>query len=209
MMRIVRYLLLMSSFLMVNVSVADEALSLLMDKLKSKSAIQMSYKEMREMELMDKPWQGSGNLYSMSPDIMIREQLHPKRLLMGIIGNNMFYFDPKSETRYQDEFDDEDPKTLSIAVFKALVNADEKLLHRLYKVEFASSKKSWAMNLKPKQNEESTLSIIVSGLTSQQANKFQITQEEGETSTFDLQKKAEGSAVKAIIEQLSKTLQEK
>ena len=207
MMRIVRYLLVMSSFLVVDLSVADEALSLLMDKLKSKSAIQMSYKESREMELMDKPWQGSGNLYSMPPDIMIREQLHPKRLLMGIIGNNMFYFDPKNETRYQDEFDDEDPKTLSIAVFKALVNADEKLLYRLYKVEFASSEKSWAMNLKPKQNEDSTLSIIVSGLASQPANKFQITQEEGETSTFDLQKKAEGAAVKAIIKRLSKTLQ--
>lgn len=209
MIRIVRYLLLMSSFLVVNLSVADEALSLLMDKLKSKSAIKMSYMETREMELMDKSWQGSGNLYSMSPDIMIREQLHPKRLIMGIIGNNMFYFDPQNETRYQDEFDDEDPKTLSIAVFKALVNADEKLLHRLYKVEFANSEKSWAMNLKPKQNENSTLSIIVSGLTSQQANKFQITQEEGETSTFDLQKKAEGFAVKAIIERLSKTLQGK
>ncbi len=190
-----------------SISVADEALSSLMNKLKSNSAIQMSYKETRTLELMDEPWLGSGNLYSMPPDIMIREQLLPKRLLMGVIGNKMFYFDPENNTRYVDEFDDDSPRTLSIAVFKALVNADEKLLHRLYKVKFSSSKKTWEMNLTPKQNEDSTLSINVLGLADQPASKFQITQEEGEISEFDLQKKSQGLGVKKIIQQLSKTLQ--
>ncbi len=209
MIRTFKYFLLLSLFLVSNFSVADEALSLLMHKLKSNSAIQMSYKETRTLELMDQAWQGSGYLYSLSPDIMIREQLQPKRLLMGIVGNRMFYFDPENKTRHEDEFDDESPRTLSVAVFKALVNADEKLLHRLYKVEFSSSEKAWVMNLKPKQNEDSTLNIEVSGLANLQANKFQITQEAGEISEFNLQKKSEGMAVKQIIEQLSQTLQGK
>jgi len=202
-------ILLISLFLISSISIADETLSSLMNKLKSNSAIQMSYKETRTLELMDEPWLGSGNLYSMPPDIMIREQLLPKRLLMGVVGNKMFYFDPENNKRYADEFDDDSPRTLSIAVFKALVNADEKLLHRLYNVKFSSSKKTWEMNLTPKKNEDSTLSINILGLASQPASKFQITQEEGEISEFDLQKKAQGADVKKIIQQLSKTLQGK
>ncbi len=205
-MRIFRYLVLL---LVVNVSVADEALSLLMDTLKSDVAIKMAYQETRTLELMDEPWHGSGYLYSLPPNIMIREQLQPKRLLMGVIANNLYYFDPESNTRYEDAFDDESPKTLSIAVFKALVNADKILLHRLYTVDFVNSEQTWAMNLKPKQDKDSTLRIIVSGLANQQANKFQVTQEQGETSTFNLQKKAEGSAVKVIIEKMAQTLQGK
>jgi outer membrane lipoprotein-sorting protein len=207
--RTYKILVLISLFLVTNLSVADDALSLLMDKLKSDTAIQMAYQETRTLELMDEAWHGSGYLYALSPDIMIREQLQPKHLLMGVIGNYMFYFDPENNKRYQDEFDDDSPRTLSIAVFKALVNADKALLHRLYNVDFSSTPTSWLMNLKPKQDEDSTLRITVSGLANQQANMFKITQEEGEFSTFDLQKIADGPAINVLINKLSKTLQGK
>lgn len=198
--------LLVSLFLMVNIANAEDSLSLLMQHLQSKTAIKMAYKETRSLELMDQVWEGSGYLYSMPPDIMIREQLHPQRLLMGVKGEKMFYFDPDNDTRYQDELEASNVLSLNIAVFKALVNADEALLNSLYDIDFSSDAEGWLMALKPKQTLDSELSIIVSGLTNKQANSISFTQD-GDVSKFSLQKNDEGENIEIIINQLYQELQ--
>src|SRR5665811_2460809 len=93
------------SFMAVNISRADDSLAALMQRMKSDTAVRIAYQETRTLELMEKPWQGSGYLYSLPPDIMIKEQLLPERLLMGIDGDNMFYFDPIKDVRHQGEMD--------------------------------------------------------------------------------------------------------
>ncbi|KAF3981388.1 MAG: hypothetical protein HFP78_07090 [Methylococcales symbiont of Hymedesmia sp. n. MRB-2018] len=206
---IFNYLLFVSFFLVSPYSYAGESLSQLMKQLKSDSAFQISYKETRTLELMDKPWYGNGYLYSIPPNIMIREQLQPKRLLMGIIDDKLFYFDPENNRHFEDDFDIESPRTLSIAVFKALINADESLLHRLYTVDYSTVNKIWTMDLKPKQDPDSSLNIKVFGVEGQPANRFEITQEEDEVSEFELQNKNKSLAIKVKIEQLSQTLQRK
>ena len=72
---------------------ANDTLLGLMQKLKSEPMGKVAYQEIRKLKLMKDPWHGSGYLYSQPPDLMIKEQVKPERLLMGMKGNKAFYFD--------------------------------------------------------------------------------------------------------------------
>ena len=202
---ILNRLLLTGLLLTSTLSVADESLASLMQQLKSTTATHMSYQETRTLELMDEDWHGSGYLYAIPPHIMIREQLTPKHLYMGVINNEMYYFDPESDIHYNTRFDENNPLTLSIAAFKALMSADEQFLQKLYRVDFYSTVQSWQLFLKPKHDADSSLRIKISGATGQQASQFHVSQD-GETSEVILQNKAQGNQLKPIIEPIIKIL---
>lgn len=194
------------SFMAVNISRADDSLAALMQRMKSDTAVRIAYQETRTLELMEKPWQGSGYLYSLPPDIMIKEQLLPERLLMGIDGDNMFYFDPIKDVRHQGEMDGDNPLSLNIAVFKALMNADENSLRNQYRVVFSSEPHGWVITLKPKQDSESGFSIVIAGLPQQQADTIKVRQADGDISEFSLQKSATGDQIKNTVSRLYREL---
>jgi len=185
---------------------ADDTLLSLMQKMQSDTAVKMHYKEIRTLELIDQPWHGSGYMYSIAPDLMIREQVKPQRLLMGIKGDQMFYFDPESHLRYQAEMTEDNPLSLNIAVFKALINGDEALLKQMYSIRFNSKPKRWLMTLKPKQQSESEFRIIVSGLAGKAADTIITKQVDGDLSEFMLQPLSVGDEVKIKATQLYKEL---
>lgn len=181
---------------------AKESLSSLMQGMKSETATRIAYKETRTLELMDEPWEGSGFMYSLPPDLMVKEQLLPKRVLMGVKGGEIFYFDQEKGFRHQDELDKKDPISLNIAVFKALINADKDLLRDLYQVDFVSKSKEWMMTLTPKNKTEEGFSTTVSGKTIQKIDKISMKQADGDTSDFILHKDASGDRVKNIANRL-------
>ena len=167
-------------------SVANDSLAELMQRMKSEAPVKIAYKETRILELMDQPWLGSGFMYSKQPDLMIKEQLKPNRLLMGVKGENLFYFDPAKNIRHQSEMNELDSISLSVAVFKALINADEKLLNKLYQVKFSSHPQRWVMTLTKKNDPDSSFNIIVSGLAEQRVDTLVVNKEDGDTSEFML-----------------------
>jgi len=185
---------------------AEDSLTTLMQKMQSDTAIKTVYQEIRTLELMDKPWHGSGYMYSIAPDLMIREQLKPQRLLMGIKGEKMFYFDPDKHLHHQGEMNEENPLSLNIAVFKALINADEALLKRMYLIEFSSKPERWLMTLKSKQDSDSGFSIVVSGLSGQAADTIITRQADGDLSEFMLQQHSIGEGVQQTASHLYKEL---
>lgn len=189
-----------------NFCLAEDSLSTLMQKMQSDSAVKMSYQEIRTLELMDQPWHGSGVMYSIAPDLMIREQLKPQRLLMGIKGDKMFYYDPANHLHHQAELSEENPMSLNIAVFKALINADEALLKRMYLIEFNAQSERWMMTLKSKQEGQSGFNIVVSGLSGQAADTIITKQVDGDLSEFMLQQQATGDEVKKTATLLYKEL---
>lgn len=201
-----KYLFVVCFCLAINNSYAEDSLSTLMKNMHSETAIKMVYQEIRTLELMDQPWYGSGYMYSIAPDLMIREQLKPKRLLMGIKGNKMFYFDPAHSMHHQSEMDEDNPLTLNIAVFKALINADEVLLKRMYSIEFKSETNRWLMTLKSKKQSESGFNIVVSGKSGESADTIITQQADGDLSEFMLQHSAQGSEVKKTASRLYKEL---
>jgi hypothetical protein len=187
-------------------SYAEDSVSSLMQRMHSETAVKMAYQEIRTLELMDQPWHGSGYMYSIAPDLMIREQLKPQRLLMGIKGDKMFYYDPGRHMHHQSEMDSDNPISLNIAVFKALITADETLLKRIYSIEFSNKPERWVMTLKSKQKSQSGFSIVVSGLTEQPADTIITKQADGDLSEFMLQQTAQGDEVKKKASQLYKEL---
>lgn len=189
------------SFLTNNIQ-ADDSISAVMQRMKSDTAVKIAYQETRTLELLDQPWQGSGYLYSMPPDLMIREQILPQRLLMGVKANKMFYLDSENDVRHQGEMDENNPLSLNIAVFKALINADEVLLSSIYQLEFSTQPQRWMMTLKPKQDSESGFSIVVSGLSNQQADTIIIKQADGDLSEFMLQNNVTGHEINKQVDQL-------
>ena len=189
-----------------NDSVAEDSLSTLMQRMKSGTAVKIAYQETRILELMEQPWQGSGYMYSMPPDLMIREQLQPQRLLMGVKADEMFYYDPINDVRHQGKMDEDDSLSLNLAVFKALINADEALLHSLYQVEFSTAAEGWRMTLKNKHEIDSGFSIVVSGLPCQQADKIIVKQADGDSSEFLLQKNNAGDAINKTVQHLYQEL---
>ena len=189
-----------------NCAGAEESLTSIMQRMQSAGPVSIDYQERRQLEFMAEPWQGSGTIYSLPPDLMIRQQLEPERLLMGIKGNAMLYFDPANSVRHQSEMDEENPLTLNIAVFKALTHADETLLQRLYHVDLLSRPQGWRMTLKPKQNGESGFKIVITGLPQQQASKVIIYQPDGDYSEMTLQKATTDDALQATMNRLYQEL---
>lgn len=200
------HVLLFWLLLGLNVSYADETLTQLMERMKTDSTVKMAYQETRTLELMDHPWQGSGYMYSIPPDLMIREQLQPQHLLMAVDGDKLFYFDPENDIRHQAEMDEDNPLSLNMAVFKALINADEALLHAIYWVEFTSNSQRWLMHLKPRQDRDSGFKITVSGLAGQLVDTIKIQQADGDLSEFALQKAVAGNELETTVKQLYQTL---
>lgn len=181
---------------------AEDSLLKLMQKIKSEPTPRVTYQETRHLKLMTEPWHGSGYLYSLPPELMIREQLQPQRLLTGIKGNKVFYFDPSKNERHQQDLGSGDELNSPVTVFKALVNADEALLRSLYQIDFTSSPQDWTMELKPKQKAGSVTKIIVSGQAGQQADKIHLFQEDGDTSEFTLQKASDGGNINKLYQEL-------
>ena len=185
---------------------AEATLSSVMAGMKSTTATRISYQETRTLELMDEPWEGSGYMYSLPPDTMVKEQLLPKRVVMGIKGDQLFYFDQENDIHYQGELKEDDPMSLNIAIFKALVNADEVLLNKLYKIDFSHQSVGWKMILTPKKATASGFSTQVAGKSINQIDTIKIQQADGDSSDFILKKDASGERVKNIATRLYQEL---
>jgi len=187
-------------------SYAEETLSSLMQKLKSTPKAKVAYEETRKMQLMSEPWKGSGYLYSLPPELMIREQLEPQRLVMGIKGNTALYYDPKENIRQQIELDGDNELSVPLGMFKALVNADEALLRSLFNIEFISKAQIWTMALQPIKKAGPITKIVITGLSGQRANKIDIQQEDGDSSEFILKEETDNSKHNIPINTLYKEL---
>ncbi len=201
-MRAFKYIILLISAVIANNIYANDSLSALMQRMKSDKAVRMAYQEIKELELMDSPWHGSGYIYSISPDLMIKDQLKPEHILMGVKGNKMYYFDTANNIRHQGEMDEDNTMNLNITVFKALINADDALLRNLYQIDFTSNAKRWIMTLIPKKKHESSLSIVVSGRADQQIDMIRIKQVDGDLSEFLLKKSEMGEEVNKAVRKL-------
>jgi outer membrane lipoprotein-sorting protein len=200
------FLLLLPFFLSAKAAHAVDTEWEVMQRMQSDTAVRIAYQETRILELIDQPWQGSGYLYSQAPDLMIKEQLRPERVLMGIKGDRMFYFDPAANMRHRGELDAANPLSLHIAFFNALVNADIALLHRVYRVDFDAREQDWLMTLKPRRGDRSGLTVVISGPPGQQAERIEIRQADGDHSEFLLSKDAEGKTIETEVNRLYKEL---
>lgn len=186
---------------------ANQSVSELMQIMQSETAVRITYQETRTMALFAEAWQGSGYMYAVSPGLMIREQLKPSPILMGIHQSHIYYVDNLKGIKHRGKLDDNHPNSLNIIAFQALINADEQLLRRFFSIQFESNTDRWLMLLTPKNAEYSDMTIEVSGLNQQQPNSIIVYQSDGDKTEFRLKKDQQGEQIKTLANALLQQLQ--
>lgn len=205
-----RYALLAGIYLSSSPAYAEDSFSTVMARMKPQQAQSIHYQETRYLELLDKPWHGSGYLYALPPDRMIKEQWRPKREVMGADGKQLYYYDPSDNVRHHTELRNDDPIAAHVEAFRALLNGNRELIDSLYRVEFYSSPESWQLTLTSKNPDAATKlgKVVISGLPEKPADKVVIFQADGDRSELSLRPEPDGGvALQKKVDMLFKELQ--
>lgn len=183
-----RYLLAAGICLSPLPACAEDSFSTVMARMKPQTAVSIHYEEVRYLELLDKPWRGSGYLYVLPPDKMIKEQWRPKREVMGADGKQLYYYDPSDKVRHNTELRRDDPLAAHVEAFRALLNGNRELIDSLYRVEFYSAPEGWQLTLTAKTPDVDTAlaRIVISGLPEKPADKIATFQNDGDRSELSL-----------------------
>ena len=194
--------------LMQEVVCARDSLNAVMARMRSATAVRIKYQETRHLELMTDPWHGSGYMYTMMPDIMVKEQLHPVREVMGAVGDEIYYYDPVKDVRYQATIEKDDPFGLQLAALQGLLHGDQQLLNEMYQMELISKRDQWILILKSESAAEgkSLSRLLVTGLPGAAANEIKVFQADGDHNDYTLEKDAEGKEIESIVKQLYKEM---
>ncbi len=188
-------------------AIAEDSLVTVLERMRSTEAIKLAYQETRFMDMLDQPWHGRGFMYSAPGNIMIKEQTEPEKILMAIIDDKMFYYDIDNDILHQGKLDEDNPMSLNIAVFKALMSADQALLKQFYHIDFIPAETHWKIILSDKNNPDSDFKIIIKGSTGQAANQIVIQQGDGDKSVLELSQTKTDSSVEQHIQSLLKQME--
>ena len=186
-----------------SVLAADETFDAVMHRMAANSAVAIPYRETKAMELLDQPWQASGVLYALAPDLMVKEQIEPERVLMAVDKDTLLYFDSANEVRHQAELELANPMAVSIALFKALMTADRKTLQTTFHAQFTTSGQRWTLLLAAEIDDEPAVQADISGTVGAFANRINITQADGDTSLITLDEPETGPQVQDKIQALA------
>lgn len=188
---------------------AEDSLDSVMQRMEPAVAVRVQYQETRFMSLLAQPWQGSGYMYALPPDTLVKEQLQPARELMGADDKRLYYYDPVKNVRHQGRIQDDDPVSVNVLAFKALMNGDRALLQKRYHIEFGAFPEYWVLTLKPRDETAGEVleRIEVSGFAGEAANKVNVFMADGDYSEFVLSKDASGEQVRDAVLQRIQELQ--
>ncbi len=189
---------------------ADDSLNAVMSRIKSDTANAIAYKETRALGLFVEQWKGSGVFYATAPGTLIKQQIHPESEIMGVIGNQLYYYQAEGEKRYQTEMDDSDAMVLPVIAFKGLMNGDLKFLRQYYDVDFTTTKQQWTLLLTAqyfdREEGEQATTVTMQGFSGKLAHKLEIHTADGDKSEFNLSPAKQTEEIKAEITRLSKLL---
>ena len=177
-----------------------------MQRMKPESAVKIAYQEIRYLELMQEPWQATGFMYALAPDLLVKEQQTPALEIMGASGDKMYYYDPVNNVRHSGEMANDDPLSLNVAAFKALVTGDRQLLEKMYRIAFSANPEQWTLTLTDYEDNDASIKIIITGPAGRQANKIAVHQADGDHSEFILTEAARGDHLNDTIRQLNQQL---
>ncbi len=185
---------------------AEDTLASVMQRMQPKTAVQIAYQETRYLELLQEPWKATGFLYALAPDILVKEQQIPVREIMGASNGKLFYYDPINDVRHRGTMESNDPLSLNIAAFKALVTGNRQLLEKMYQIDFYTDPSQWTLALTGHGNKNTTVKIIVTGPIGQAANKIVVHQPDGDRSDFILAEAVRDKHLHDMIRQLKQEL---
>jgi|GEM_PF-997071 len=160
-----------------------------MARMHSTQPVKIHYRETRRLELLAKPWQGSGFFYARPPAVMIKEQWYPQREIMALNGSQMLYYDPFNDVRHAAQLDTESALSVHVLAFQALLNGDLSRLKDSYRIAFQNQTGHWLITLLPRQDAELTgiNKISIKGPSGQPADRMEIDLLDGDRTVYELQ----------------------
>ena len=185
---------------------SEDTLASVMRRMQPESTVKIAYREIRYLELMQEPWQASGFMYALAPDMLIMEQQLPQRVIMGAIGDQMFYYDPVNDVRHQGVMTSDDPISLNIAAFKSLITGDRELLEKIFSITFSANPEQWTLDLTSREDNDTMTNVVINGSAGQQASKIIVHQADGDRSEFVLTETERGEHLTSKIQQLHQEL---
>ena len=197
-------LFLTLSGLLPAMSQAEDTLEAVMARMKPDTAVRIHYRETRYLDLLNNPWHGSGYLYALPPDLMIKEQLQPQREVMAAGSSDLYYYDPVNNIRHHKAMAPDDALSLHVSAFQALINGNKSLLGDLYQLRFTAAAGQWQVTLDSlsEADEVPLTTIVMSGRAGAPADRIDVFLADGDHSEYRLQRDAEGERVKLHIQQL-------
>ncbi len=184
---------------------AEEAsLADLFVRIRQSGFAEFRYEETRKLELASSPWQAQGYMLSAADGRLIKLQLQPKRIIMAIAGERMYYWDPEQKQRHAAPLGQAGLAAGQITVFRSILQGHAEELQPTY--DFAGEKhgKHWVLRVTPKpgQSDEDAPSIEISGDEDGRKQQVLIRQADGESTEYRFMKTSAGPELEYSIRRL-------
>lgn len=180
-------------------SVSADTLSEVLSLLHQNTAAKFQYQEIRHLELMTTPWQAQGELYNDANGRLIKLQLQPNRIVMAIADGQMLYWEPAQNQRHTMPLTYEHEATQQIRLFHALLQGHTEELSKDYTFHAEKNAKTWALQLRPKQDDLPKLDISGNADNSQ---RDMVIHQDSESTEYHIQRVTNDSALDKTVADL-------
>lgn len=171
----------------------DRVLADVLARLHEQGSGKYRYQEIRRLELLDVPVQAQGYMLTDDLGTLIKLQLQPKRVIMAIAGQSMYYWDPGQNRRHSAPLSQGGAAAQQIAMFRSVLRGRIEDLQPVYDFAAETHGKHWTLRLTPKQDQRdaSAPRITISGDAQDQHRSIIIEQADGEASEYSISQAAD------------------
>ena len=163
---------------------AQDTLDQVLQRLSIKNPVAISYKQTRQLQLLQSPWQGSGEIYLSTGKMIIAQQI-PKQLFISITADTLEYLDTKQNIYHLKKLKGafELPQ---LAVFVDLIYGQHNAtsLQKKYITQFKSNTDNWYINLSD-ENDDDVETVELSGPNGAPANRLEMRLSDGDVTSWE------------------------
>ncbi|MCK5926092.1 MAG: hypothetical protein KAG10_09380 [Methylococcales bacterium] len=211
-MNLIRLVLVFFFCIKASIGFAQESLEAVLQRMKPKQAIAITYHEKRSMGFFSENKKSHGILYSTPSKILLKVQENPSKILMGIEKDQLYYYNLVDKQRYHTTTKADLPMMASIEVLKGLMSGNIQALKKKYLLNFKTTAQLWTIELTQKdddiEDDLQALKVIMQGQILQTANSLIIIEGDGDRSEFRLRLQAQGKAVEQTIQKILTVLKD-
>ncbi len=178
----------------------------LLARIQNSGEAKFRYEETRTLELASS-WHGEGYMLSGAYGILIKLQLKPKRVIMALTDQRMYYWDPEQKQRHSAPLGAGGPGSEQITVLRSILQGHAETLQSTYDFASENQGKRWTLRVTPRpgQAHVDAPSLKISGDQDDSQRNILISQPDGESTEYRMIK---ASAAQAADYSISRLLQE-
>ncbi len=175
----------------------------LLAKIRHSGNAKFRYEETRKLELASEPWHGQGYMLSGADGILVKLQLKPKRVIMAMSDQRMYYWDPEQKQRHSAPLGS-GPGAEQITVFRSILLGKAEALRSTYDFASETHGKRWTLRATPKpgQGNDNAPSLEIMGDEDDSQRQVVISQPDGESTEYRMVKAPEDQAAEYSITRL-------